>query len=131
MTRKKAPSEGTPPDALCAQLLVYLCAELIDGEWHSWEDVVHTLTPRVPRSRAARTGTREWERIYLYRHGKMPPPREPNSEALIRSGARTWIAWTVYGSKRWFEKVGPRGKQQIRMLDVPKHIRDYVDPMKK
>jgi hypothetical protein len=122
---------GTPPDSLCAQLLIHVCDELLDGEWHSWNDVVETVTPRVPRWRAARLGNDERDRVNRYRTGRNAVPRAPNSEAAIRSGARTLIAWAVYASRRWFEKEGPRNGQRIRMLDVPTHLREYVGPMKK
>lgn len=125
------PNMGTPPDSLCAQLLIHVCKELLDGKWHSWNDVVEAVTPMVPRGLAARTGNDERDRIHKYRTGRKAPPRAPNSEAAIRAGARTWLAWAVYSSRRWFEKKGKRGSKQIRMIDVPAHLREYVGPMKK
>ena len=119
--------EGTPPQSLCAQLIIPICHYLQDGEWHSWDDLVKVVTPYVPRPVAGRQGKNDWERSYKKRNpGKSPPYRNPNSEALIQSGARTWIGWAVYGSNRWFEKVGKRGKVRIRMRAVPRHIRAYV-----
>lgn len=126
MSSKKSLGEGTPPDALAAQLLIHVCEYLQDRQWHDWDDVVKAVTPKVPRPTAARKGEKEWKRITRYRTGRTPTSRDPNSEAFIRNGARALLASAVRTSERWFEREGKRGSLRIRMLEVPKHLRAYV-----
>jgi hypothetical protein len=126
MSTMKPLDNGTPPEALGTELLIHICVYLQDGKWHAWNDVVEALTPKVPRSVAGRKGKSELERIRVLRTGKKGRPRDPNSEACVRSGARALLAQALRGWEQYIVKEGPRLNQRVRMKGLPDHIRQYV-----
>lgn len=119
-------TDGTPPSSRGAQILLQIHAILKDGEWHSWEQVVKAVAPKLHRPAAGRVG--ENDRVRQQRRmGCSPRRRTQPTESTVLSGARSLMAQAVRSSDRWFEKRGERRQKEIRMKATPTHLLPYVD----
>jgi len=125
MTDQASPGNCAPPVSRGKRLMLYVHAELKDGEWHDWEEVVNAVWPKVPRGAAFRKNESERKRLHRKRHGpNSQPARRKMTEAHIRSGANTLLKEAVRSWRKWIEWDGDK----VRLLATPKALAPYIDP---